>query len=118
MLPADADAWGWRIPFVGSIVFMLAGYLLRRGIHETEQGLKAKEDRTPVFASLMADWRPIVQTFGIVAMTNAAYYLTFTFAVERRKEKALAAGTLGAGDFFSGQHARAVRGAVREALGR
>jgi len=27
-----------------------------------------------------------VQTFGIVGMTNAAYYLTFTYAVERRKE--------------------------------
>jgi MHS family proline/betaine transporter-like MFS transporter len=27
----------------------------------------------------------MVQTFGIVAMTNAAYYLAFTFAVERRK---------------------------------
>ena len=26
-----------------------------------------------------------MQTFGIVAMTNAAYYLTFTYAVERRK---------------------------------
>ena len=34
--------------------------------------------------SLVADWRPIVQTFGIIAMTNAAYYLTFTYAVERR----------------------------------
>ena len=26
-----------------------------------------------------------MQTFGIVAMTNAAYYLVFTFAVEQRK---------------------------------
>jgi MFS transporter, MHS family, proline/betaine transporter len=100
MTPADVDSFGWRIPFVGSIVFMLLGYFLRRGIHETEEGLKAKEDRTPVFESLVADWRPILQTFGIVAMTNAAYYLTFTFAVERRKAEALAAGTLGAGDFL------------------
>jgi hypothetical protein len=29
----------------------------------------------------VADWLPIVRTFGIVAMTNAAYYLTFTYAV-------------------------------------
>ena len=35
--------------------------------------------------SKIADWKPILQTFGIVAMTNAAYYLAFTFAVERRK---------------------------------
>ena len=27
----------------------------------------------------------MLRTFGIVAMTNAAYYLTFTYVVERRK---------------------------------
>ncbi|HEY8080355.1 MAG TPA: MFS transporter, partial [Labilithrix sp.] len=42
-------------------------------------------ERAPVLASLLADAKPILQTFGIVAMTNAAYYLVFTFAVERRK---------------------------------
>lgn len=41
--------------------------------------------RTPIVESLINDWKPIVQTFGIVAMTNAAYYLAFTFAVEHRK---------------------------------
>jgi MHS family proline/betaine transporter-like MFS transporter len=29
----------------------------------------------------------MVQTFGIVAMTNAAYYLAFTFAIDRRKSE-------------------------------
>ena len=96
----QVEAWGWRLPFIGSIVFMVAGYLLRRGIHETEEGLKAMQARPPLLASLIADWRPIVQTFGIVAMTNAAYYLTFTFAVERRKAAAQAAGTIGADDFL------------------
>jgi MHS family proline/betaine transporter-like MFS transporter len=96
----QVDAWGWRLPFIGSIVFMVVGYLLRRGIHETEEGLKAMQARPPLLGSLIADWRPIVQTFGIVAMTNAAYYLTFTFAVERRKAAAQAAGTIGADDFL------------------
>ena len=83
-----AAAWGWRIPFVGSILFCVAGWLLRRGIHETEAGQKAAEDRAPILASLFADLRPIVQTFGIVAMTNAAYYMAFTFALDRRKSAA------------------------------
>jgi MHS family proline/betaine transporter-like MFS transporter len=81
----DVAAWGWRIPFVGSVLFCVAGYFLRRGITETEAGLKAVSARPPVFASLLADWKPIIQTFGIVGLTNAAYYLTFTYAVERRK---------------------------------
>jgi MHS family proline/betaine transporter-like MFS transporter len=82
---AAASAWGWRIPFIGSISFCIAGWLLRRGIHESDAGETAAARRPPLLPSLVADIRPMVQTFGIVAMTNAAYYLTFTFAVERRK---------------------------------
>ena len=83
--PADVAAWGWRIPFVASISLCIFGWFLRRGIHETAEGLKAAAIRPPLIPSLVADWLPIVRTFGIVAMTNAAYYLTFTYAVERRK---------------------------------
>jgi len=94
-LPAEAvNSWGWRIPFVGSVVFLVLGYLLRRGIVETAEGLKARAFRPKLLPSLIADWRPIVQTFGIVAMTNAAYYLTFTYAVERRKALATVSGEL------------------------
>ena len=100
MTPDQVNAWGWRVPFVGSIVFMLVGYLLRRGIQETDEGLKAMQARPPLVASLVADALPILQTFGIVAMTNAAYYLTFTFAVERRKAEAQASGIIGADEFL------------------
>jgi MHS family proline/betaine transporter-like MFS transporter len=92
--PDQVTTWGWRIPFVGSVVFLIIGYLLRRGITETAEGLKAAAVRAPLLPSLIADWIPIVQTFGIVAMTNAAYYLTFTYAVERRKSLAAASGEL------------------------
>jgi MHS family proline/betaine transporter-like MFS transporter len=83
--PEQVTTWGWRIPFVGSVVFLIVGYLLRRGITETAEGMKAAAVRAPQLPSLLGDWLPILQTFGIVAMTNAAYYLTFTYAVERRK---------------------------------
>ena len=100
LTPEEVNAWGWRVPFVGSVVFLIVGYLLRRGISETEEGEKAREARPPVFASLVADWRPIVQTFGIVAMTNAAYYLTFTYAPERRRALAQAGSTVSTGGEF------------------
>jgi MHS family proline/betaine transporter-like MFS transporter len=85
-LPMDqVSTWGWRIPFIFSVVFCIAGWFLRRGISETAEGVKAAAQRPPVFASLVADWLPIVQTFGIVGMTNAVYYVTFTYVVERRR---------------------------------
>ena len=91
--PAAASAWGWRIPFVASVLFCVAGWLLRRGIAESEIAAKAAHEPASVWQSVLADARPIVQTFGIVAMTNAAYYLAFTFAVDWRKAAAGASGT-------------------------
>ena len=76
--------WGWRIPFVSSVIFCLAGWLLRRGLHETSEGMKARTIRPALVSSLISDWLPIVQTFGIGAMMNASYYLIYTFAVEQR----------------------------------
>jgi MHS family proline/betaine transporter-like MFS transporter len=84
--PGQASAWGWRIPFIASVSLCVIGWLLRRGIHESAEGVMAAQIRPPLLPSLLADWRPIIQTFGIIAMTNAAYYLTFTYAVDRRRQ--------------------------------
>ena len=81
----EVSAWGWRIPFIASVLLCVLGWFLRRGLHETAEGLKAVASRPPLLPSLIADWLPMVRTFGIVATTNAAYYLTFTYVVERRK---------------------------------
>ena len=86
LLPTEqVSTWGWRIPFIASISLCIIGWYLRRGITESAEGEKAAAMRPPLIASVVADWLPIVRTFGIVAMTNAAYYLTFTYVVERRK---------------------------------
>ncbi len=77
-------SWGWRVPFILSALFCISGWFLRRGIKETDEGKKAATLRIPVLESLAADWLPMIRTFGIVGMTNAAYYLTFTYAAERR----------------------------------
>lgn len=81
----EVAVWGWRIPFVASVLLCVGGWLLRRGLHETAEGLKAKAIRPPLIPSLIADRLAMLRTFGIVATTNAAYYLTFTYVVERRK---------------------------------
>ena len=56
--------------------------------------------RPPLWPSLAADWLPIIQTFGIVAMTNAAYYLTFTYRGGLEKRKRRRPATIGADDFL------------------
>jgi MFS transporter, MHS family, proline/betaine transporter len=94
LTPDQVAAWGWRAPFIASVSLCGLGWFLRRGLAETPEGVKAAGSRPPLFASLAADWRPMLQTFGIVATTNAAYYLAFTYIVERRRAAA------GGGEFF------------------
>jgi MHS family proline/betaine transporter-like MFS transporter len=88
----EVAAWGWRIPFIASVLLLGFGWLLRRGLHETPQGVLAAASRPPLLASLRADWLPMLRAFGIIAMTNAAYYLMFTYVVERRSKQDGAAG--------------------------
>ena len=88
LAPDQVVNWGWRIPFIFSITFCIAGWFLRRGLHETAEGMKAVAARPPLIPSLIADGMPMLRTFGIVATTNTAYYLTFTYIVERRKSLA------------------------------
>jgi MHS family proline/betaine transporter-like MFS transporter len=95
LLPGRA-AWAWRVPFIASVALTLCGYLVLRGAGETEPGLKAAAARPPIWSSLLGDWLPAVRTFGIIGMTNAAYYMTFTYMVERRKSL----GDAAAGDFM------------------
>src|SRR5262249_17435782 len=41
LVGADDVAWKWRIPFVASVLLCSLGWLLRRGLQETPEGLKA-----------------------------------------------------------------------------
>jgi MFS transporter, MHS family, proline/betaine transporter len=93
--PDQVASWGWRAPFIASVGLCGLGWWLRNGLRETEEGLKAAGSRPPLFASLAADWLPVLRTFGIVATTNAAYYVAFTYIVERRRTQAG-----GGGEFF------------------
>jgi MHS family proline/betaine transporter-like MFS transporter len=118
--PDEIAAWGWRVPFVGSVVFLVLGIFLRRGLTETPVGLRAAAQRPPMLGSLLADWRPILQTFGIVAMTNAAYYLSFTYAVDRHSKAANAADFLFANTLclFAVLFAKALGGWLSDRVGR
>ena len=79
LTPADVNAWGWRIPFIGSVVFLIAGYLLRRGPLSPDigriDGAAVNEQRwrktlmlfTPVTAPMRADPRfePLMRDLGL-----------------------------------------------------
>lgn len=40
MAPEDFNSWGWRIPFLLSALVLIAGYFIRRGVHEPRHSLR------------------------------------------------------------------------------
>src|SRR3569833_391508 len=60
-MPTDAfNAWGWRIPFLLSVVVIIAGYIIRREVEETpafsEEGEHGGIPRSPVAEAFRSSW--------------------------------------------------------------
>ena len=55
----DAGEWGWRIPFIASVLLCVIGWFLRHGIDETTGRRRRRPRASPVLRSLVADWQPM-----------------------------------------------------------
>ncbi len=75
-------AWGWRIPFLLSVVVVLAGYIIRRRVDETpaflEEEAKHEVPRAPIVRVFRENWLNIVLCTGMalanVVGTTAAVF--------------------------------------------
>ena len=96
----DFVAWGWRIPFLLSIVVVIAGYLIRREVDETPAFARESEQgsvpKAPIIQAFKTSWAdmlrvicmalmnviPVVATiFGGVYAVQSAYGIGFSPAV-------------------------------------
>lgn len=75
--------WGWRIPFISSVVLILVGYLIRRAVSEspvfTEMQERRRDSSAPLGELLRKHKRPVVLAALIFAGNNAAGYLVIAF---------------------------------------
>jgi MFS family permease len=97
-MPFEAfNSWGWRIPFLLSVVVIIAGYIIRREVHETP-AFETEEERgtvprTPIVQAFKESWPdilrvacmalmnviPVVATiFGAAYAVQAAYGIGFS----------------------------------------
>ena len=65
-MPTDAfNAWGWRIPFLLSFLVIVAGYIIRREVHETpvftEIDKKGAVPKAPVIQAVVESWRDMLR---------------------------------------------------------
>lgn len=75
--------WGWRIPFLLSIVLIVVGYIIRRAVEESpvfEDLLRRrKESSAPLGQLFRKNWREVVLTAVVFIGNNAAGYLLIAF---------------------------------------
>ena len=96
-MPDSAFAsWGWRIPFLLSVFVIIAGYIIRREVHETpafsEESGENSVPSSPIAEAFRTSWRdmirvvcmalmntiPVVTTvFGAAYAVQAAYGIGF-----------------------------------------
>ncbi|MQA81521.1 MAG: MFS transporter [Streptosporangiales bacterium] len=78
-------SWGWRVPFLGSIVLVAIGLWVRLGILESPVFAQLKErqhiERTPVLEVLRLQWREVLLTALIRTGQQAPFYIFTTFVL-------------------------------------
>ncbi|MGE7903527.1 MFS transporter [Peribacillus sp. NPDC094092] len=77
--------WGWRIPFLLSIVLVFIGLFIRLGIEESPEFTKMKEEnrtaKSPVLESIKGYPREIVFAALTRLADNVPFYIYTTFAI-------------------------------------
>ncbi|MDR8020423.1 MFS transporter [Nesterenkonia aerolata] len=79
------DAWGWRLPFIASILLVVIGLLIRHGLDETPAFREAKETgdvaKLPIVDTLRDHWRSVLVAIGAKITETAPFYIFATFVV-------------------------------------
>ena len=86
MLPQGSfEAWGWRLPFIASVVLVFVGLWIRKGLAETPAFREAKESgnvaKLPIKDTLRDHWRSVLVAVGAKVVETAPFYIFATFVV-------------------------------------
>lgn len=72
MPPEAFLSWGWRIPFLLSIVVIIAGFIIRREVDETpafaEEAREGEVAKAPVIQALTESWRDMLRVVACSLM--------------------------------------------------
>lgn len=81
--PEQFLSWGWRVPFLVSIVLVAVGLFVRLKILETPAFQQMQESggssELPVLDVFRYYWRSLLLTMGAFFLLNGGFYVTVTF---------------------------------------
>ncbi|WP_195892892.1 MFS transporter [Bacillus massiliigorillae] len=86
LLPhSDFITWGWRVPFVLSIVLVLLGLWIRTGLEETPEFEEAKKQgnvvKLPIVETFIHQRKEVLLATGAKAVESAPFYIFSTFII-------------------------------------
>ncbi|MDE1180371.1 MFS transporter [Paraburkholderia sp.] len=95
-MPEDAfNAWGWRIPFLLSALVLVAGYIIRREVHETPafavEGEHKDVPRSPIVDAFKYSWRQMLIVI-CCALMNVIPVVTTIFGAAYAVQKSYGIG--------------------------
>jgi MFS family permease len=79
-MPEDAfNSWGWRIPFLLSVVVLLAGYIIRREVRETPAfETEGEIPKSPIVEAFKYSWKEMIAVV-CMALMNVIPVVTTIF---------------------------------------
>ena len=83
--PEAFTSWGWRVPFLLSLVLVAVGLVIRLKIVETPMFAKVQQERktarVPVIEVIRHHWREILLSAGLRFSEQMPFYLFTTFVL-------------------------------------
>ena len=74
------NAWGWRIPFLASVVVIVAGYIIRREVEETpafaEESSVGQVPHAPIIQAFRLSWLDMLRVVCMALMNVIAVVAT------------------------------------------
>lgn len=91
-------SWGWRVPFLLSIVIFLVGVYIRKNIREskafTQAKPEAKHEKIPLMVLVREHPKALMQAIALRLPENGASYIFFTFSVVYAKHIGIGTGEI------------------------
>ncbi|MFJ3186969.1 MFS transporter [Streptomyces halstedii] len=80
LLPSEAlHTWGWRVPFLLSVVLIAVGQIIRSKVEEVPVARPQEKARLPIGTVLRDHWTAVLLGTGAMIVTLTGFYLSTTF---------------------------------------
>lgn len=85
MPPDQFLSWGWRIPFMGSVVLLAIGVWIRSSLDETPEFKRVQQSgavvKLPIAEVFRKHWRAVLVSIGAKATETGPFYIFGTYVI-------------------------------------